>query len=62
MRNGLAEAVKYGIIRDSSLFAYLKKNYKKVISRNPAVLTHVVERCSKIKVDVVVAAWLKAVF
>jgi len=54
MRNGLSEAVKYGIIDDKSLFNDLVKNYQKVLDRDTATLTRVVLRCSRIKTKVVV--------
>jgi 3-dehydroquinate synthase len=53
MRNGLAEAVKYGVIADAAFFRYLEKNYAKVLRRDPKVLTEVVLKCSRIKADVV---------
>jgi len=55
MKNGLAEAIKYGIIYDKQLFAYLEKNYDKVITCDSKVLNHVVSVCSRIKSNVVVA-------
>lgn len=55
IRNGLAEAVKYGVIRDAKLFEYLAKNYKKLLSCDSKALMEVVRRCSKIKADVVSA-------
>ena len=53
IRNGLAEAVKYGVILDSRLFVYLEKNYARFLSLDKQVLTKVVEACSKIKAEVV---------
>ncbi len=53
LRNGLAEAVKYGVIRDPKLFAYILKNYSKLLSGNLKTLTSVVASCSRIKADVV---------
>lgn len=53
IRNGLAEAVKYGVIIDRKLFAYLEKNYAKFLSLDRAVLTKVVGECSRIKAMVV---------
>jgi 3-dehydroquinate synthase len=51
--NGLAEAVKYGVIADAKLFAYIEKNHSKFLKGDAAVLTHVVKRSSRIKADVV---------
>ena len=53
IRNGLAEAVKYGVIIDKKLFEYLEKNYAKFLSLDPRVLIKVVEDCSRIKAGVV---------
>jgi 3-dehydroquinate synthase len=52
-RAGLAEVVKYGVIQDADFFAYLEANVAKVNARDPAVLTHIVERCCRLKADVV---------
>ena len=53
IRNGLAEAVKYGVILDQKLFAYLERNSEKSLSLDERVLTKVVEECSRIKAGVV---------
>jgi len=34
IRNGIAEILKYGVIKDRNLFEYLKKNHKKILE-NP---------------------------
>ncbi len=52
-RAGLAEVVKYGIILDADFFAYLEQNIDPINARNPAVLTHMIERCCRLKADVV---------
>lgn len=53
IRNGMAEAVKYGVIYDKKLFSDLNKNYKKVLGLDLLTLTRVVAVCSRIKADVV---------
>ena len=55
MRNGLAEAVKYGVIADKKLFLYITRHYRQVLNLQPAVLEHVVVRCGRIKAGLVVA-------
>jgi len=50
---GLAEVVKYGVIQDADFFAYLEANVESVNDRDPEVLTHIVERCCRLKADVV---------
>ncbi len=52
-RAGLAEVVKYGVIQDADFFAYLETNVEKVNARDSAVLTRIVERCCRLKADVV---------
>ena len=55
IKNGLAEAVKYGVIRDAKLFAYIEKNHAKFLKGDPTVLAHVVKCSSAIKADIVSA-------
>ena len=52
-RAGLAEVVKYGVIQDAEFFAYLEANIETVNARDAAVLTYIVERCCRLKADVV---------
>lgn len=53
IRNGLAEAVKYGIIRDAALFFYIARCYKRLLKADTSALNRLVVSCSKIKADVV---------
>ncbi|MEI7998720.1 MAG: 3-dehydroquinate synthase [Candidatus Omnitrophota bacterium] len=53
IRNGLAEAIKYGVIKDSILFSFLEKNYARILKNDDQALTFMVKRCAKIKADVV---------
>ncbi len=50
---GLGEIVKYGVIADADLFAYLEKNYAAVLDLDLASVAHVVERSCAIKAEVV---------
>jgi 3-dehydroquinate synthase len=52
-RAGLAEVVKYGVIQDEKFFTYLEENIGQVNKRDPATLTYIVERCCRLKADVV---------
>lgn len=52
-RAGLAEVVKYGVIQDAEFFAYLEQHVEEINGRDPAVLTHIVKRCCRLKADVV---------
>jgi 3-dehydroquinate synthase len=53
LKTGLAEVVKYGIIKDHALFSYLEKNYKNILNLKESALEFIVSRCSKIKAAVV---------
>ncbi len=53
LRTGLAEVIKYGIIKDSRLFAYLEKEYKDIIKLKLKALEYIVNASSKIKADIV---------
>jgi len=52
-RGGLAEVIKYGVIADAKLFAYLEKNLDAVLRRDPAALAYVIPRSLEIKAQVV---------
>ena len=52
-RAGLAEVVKYGVILDADFFAFLEANIPPINARDAAVLTRIVERCCRLKADVV---------
>lgn len=53
IRNGLAEAVKYGVIADRRLFDYISRNVPKLLNSDAKVLAEVVYQCSRIKARVV---------
>ena len=53
VKTGLAEVIKYGIIKDRSLFAYLEKKYKDILNLKQASLEFIVSRCSYIKAKTV---------
>jgi len=53
LRNGLVEAVKYGIIKDKSLFHFLEKNLKKLLKAESGPMEHVVYKSCRIKARVV---------
>jgi 3-dehydroquinate synthase len=50
---GLAEVIKYGIIRDKNLFSYLEKNMPKILALKRGALEYIVYACGKIKADIV---------
>ena len=51
--SGLAEVVKYGVIRSPGLFRYLERNSKKIFKCNKNALQYIVHTCSSIKAGVV---------
>jgi 3-dehydroquinate synthase len=53
MRSGLAEVIKYALIKDKELFNYLEKNYPAVLRKDYSVLQHIISRSSWIKAAVV---------
>src|SRR6266446_5734999 len=49
----LAEVIKYGVIADAKLFAFLEKNIDKLLARDSLALGHVIARSVEIKAEVV---------
>ncbi|HRI12926.1 MAG TPA: 3-dehydroquinate synthase [Verrucomicrobiota bacterium] len=54
-RAGLAEVVKYGIIKDAELFKRLERELDKVLQRDPITLSTVIARCCTLKAEIVAA-------
>jgi 3-dehydroquinate synthase len=52
-RGGLAEIIKYGVIADAKLFAFLEKNLERILGRDERPLEHVIRRSIEIKAQVV---------
>jgi 3-dehydroquinate synthase len=52
-RGGLAEVIKYGIIADPKLFAFLEENFAAVLRRSPSALEYIIPRCVDVKARVV---------
>lgn len=53
IRNGLAEVVKYGIIKDPALFDYVEKNYKDILKLNISCMEKIISACGRIKANIV---------
>lgn len=51
--SGLAEVIKYGVIRDSGLFGFLEMNRDKILKLDRDAIIHIVGRSCEIKSDVV---------
>ena len=52
-RSGIAEVIKYGVIADAELFAYLEQNMEKLLQKDRDALEYVIPRCVEIKAGVV---------
>jgi 3-dehydroquinate synthase len=53
LRSGLAEVVKYGIIKDLDFFNWLEKNVDQLISLQPESLIHAIMKSCQIKANIV---------
>lgn len=51
--SGMAEVIKYGIIRDKALFDYLERNREAILRRDAAALSAIITKCAKIKAGIV---------
>lgn len=52
---GLAEVIKYGLIRDPEFFTWLEQNMDRLLARDPEALAFAIERSCRNKADVVAA-------
>ncbi len=50
---GLAEVIKYGVIKDLELFEFLEKNLDGILKGDESLIFHIVERSCSIKADIV---------
>lgn len=55
LSSGLAEVIKYGLIRDNSFLEWLESNIDKLMDRDPAALAYAIERSCRNKAEVVAA-------
>ena len=53
LRSGLAEVIKYAIIKDPKLFRYLENNLEEILKLKNGCLEFIVNRCSRIKARIV---------
>ena len=51
--NGLAEVIKYGVIYDADFFDFLDRKRQAVLALDLSVIEEVIEKCCRIKADVV---------
>jgi 3-dehydroquinate synthase len=50
---GLAEVIKYGLIRDAAFMAWLEANVDKLVARDADALAHAVRRSCELKAEIV---------
>jgi 3-dehydroquinate synthase len=55
LRAGLAEVIKYGVIRDPGLFKYLEEHIEDILKIDKEALLHIIKRSCAIKASVVEA-------
>ncbi len=53
LSSGIAEVIKYGLIRDADFFTWLEKNTDKLLVRDPEALTYAIDVSCQIKAQVV---------
>jgi 3-dehydroquinate synthase len=51
--SGMAEVVKCGVIADARLFAFLEAHVEHAARREPQMMSHLIERCCRLKARVV---------
>jgi len=52
-RGGMAEVIKYGVIADRTMFAFLERNFDRAMGRDAAALEYLIGRSVEIKARVV---------
>ena len=52
LKCGLAEAIKYGVIKDAKLFSFFEKNMGKLLKYNKAALNKIIPVCAGIKAKI----------
>ncbi|QBQ53877.1 3-dehydroquinate synthase [Nitrosococcus wardiae] len=55
LRAGVAEVIKYGLIRDAAFFVWLEEHIDELLARNPLALAQAIERSCHNKAEVVAA-------
>jgi 3-dehydroquinate synthase len=53
LRAGLAEVIKYGLISDETLFAWLEQHMDQLLAHDPEALSHIIGRSCEIKAEMV---------
>jgi 3-dehydroquinate synthase len=55
LRAGIAEVIKYGLIKDAAFFTWLEAHLEQLLVREPLTLAHVIERSCRNKAEIVAA-------
>jgi len=55
LRAGLAEIIKYGLIRDPAFFQWLEQNMHRLLARDPVTLNEAIQRSCENKAEIVAA-------
>lgn len=50
LSSGIAEIIKYGLIRDPELFEWLEEHVEEIVARDPAALAFAIKRSCENKV------------
>ncbi len=50
---GIAEVIKYGVIRDFGFYGFLERNLDAILALQPAIIQEMIRTCCEIKADVV---------
>jgi len=53
LKNGLAEAIKYGVVKSEKLFSFIEKNLTKILKLDYKILEKLIKDCVKIKTEIV---------
>jgi 3-dehydroquinate synthase len=53
LRAGLAEVIKYGLIRDAAFYEWLEGNIDRLLARDPQALARAIRRSCEIKAEIV---------
>ena len=53
LRAGLAEIIKYGLIRDAAFFAWLEQHMERLLACDAELLAHAIRRSCEIKAEIV---------
>jgi len=52
LKNGLAEAIKYGVVKSPKLFNFIEKNLTKILKLDYKILEKLIKDCVKIKTEI----------